>query len=73
FDIDIVLMFLNYLSDDQKASFLEDRKDLLKDKLSDIKKKISTESETKEQNYLHLYTYLENHLKAENNWLKSIS
>jgi DNA-binding PadR family transcriptional regulator len=72
FDIDIVLMFLNSLSDDQKESFIEERKELIKDKLNEIKTKITEESEKKDQNYLHLYTYLENHLKAENTWLKSL-
>jgi len=72
FDIDIVLMFYNSLSDDQKEQFLEERKELIKDKLNDIKVKIADESQKGENNYLHLYTYLENHLKAENTWLKSL-
>lgn len=73
FDIDIVLMFLNSLQDDQKETFIEERRELIKEKLSEIKAKVAEESQQKEPNYLHLYTYLENHLKAENNWLKSLT
>ncbi len=73
FDIDIVLMFYNALSQEQKASFLEDRTDLLKERLNDIKAKLAEEEKKKStENYVHLYTYLENHLKAELSWLKSL-
>ena len=73
FDIDIVLMFLNTLDDEQKDVFIEERKELLKNKLSEIKEKIEVEEKKKgQERNLHLYTYLENHLKAELNWIKSL-
>lgn len=70
FDIDIVLMFFKSLSDEQKEMFIEDRKDLIKEKQVELKQK--AESEPKESSTYHLYNYLENHLKAEVNWLKSL-
>ena len=73
FDIDIVLMFLNSLEADQKETFIEDRKELIKNRLSEIKEKIDSEEKKKgTDTNIHLYTYLENHLKAELNWLKSL-
>jgi DNA-binding PadR family transcriptional regulator len=73
FDIDIVLMFFNTLDAEQKEVFIDERKELLKNKLSEIKEKIDIEEKKKgvEKN-LHLYTYLENHVKAELNWIKSL-
>ena len=73
FDIDIVLMFLSSLEPDQKETFIDDRKELIKNRLTEIKEKIDTEEKKKgQETNLHLYTYLENHLKAELNWLKSL-
>ena len=73
FDIDIVLMFLNSLEPDQKESFIEERKELLKNKISEIKEKVDSEEKKKgAESNLHLYTYLENHLKAELAWLKTL-
>ena len=72
FDIDIVLMFISSLSDEQRSLFLEDRKELIKDKLNSMKTKIDKESKNKESSLMHMYTYIENHLKAEMNWLKSL-
>lgn len=72
FDIDIVLMFLSSLSPEQKESFLEDRKEMIKDRLNAIKNKIETESKVKDSAAINVYTYLENHLKAEMTWLKSM-
>ncbi len=73
FDIDIVLMFINYLADDQKQQFIEQRMGLIKEKLDGIKKKIDTEKgQGGEQSYREIYTYLEHHLKAELSWLKSL-
>ncbi|MGL4369092.1 MAG: PadR family transcriptional regulator [Spirochaetota bacterium] len=73
FDIDIVLMFLNSLEPEQKEAFIEERKELLKNKLSEIKEKIETEEKKKgTESNLHLYTYLENHLKAELSWIKTL-
>ena len=73
FDIDIVLMFINYLPGDQKEQFIEQRISLVKEKLEGIKNKID-EGKTKEgeQSYREIYTYLEHHLKAELSWLKSL-
>jgi len=74
FDIDIVLMFINYLTDDQKKQFIEQRMSLIKDKLEAIKKKIDEEkSQPGEQSYHEIFTYLEHHLKAEMSWLKSLN
>jgi len=72
FDVDIVLMFLTSLSPEQKDSFLEERKELIKNKLSSLKSKIDSESKVKDSSMLAVYTYLENHLKAELSWLKSM-
>jgi len=73
FDIDIVLMFLNSLSPEQKEQFIEDRVEHIKDKMNALKEKIDTELKNNSPNsQLHVYTYLENHLKAELNWLKSL-
>lgn len=74
FDIDIVLMFLKNLTQDQKELFVEDRVQLLKEKLDSIKAKIDTEKKVPEdRSYLKVFTYLEHHLKAELNWLKSLN
>ena len=73
FDIDIVLMFLSSLDADQRENFLEERRELLKTKLTEIKEKIDAEAKKKgPESNMHLYTYLENHLKAELNWIKSL-
>lgn len=71
FDIDIVLMFYNSLSAEQKEQFVEDRLGVIKDKLSSVKEKMKAESRGSQAgSQLHLYSYLENHLKAELSWLK---
>jgi len=71
FDIDIVLMFLDSLSEEQKEQFLEERLSLVKDKIEQIKEKL--ESNSPENNSSkHILTYLDHHLKAELNWLKTL-
>ena len=73
FETDIVLMFVDTLEKDQKEQFIEDRKESLKIRLADIRDKIDIEEKKKGQvNNLHLYTYIENHLKAELSWIKSL-
>jgi len=73
FDIDIVLMFFNYLSSDQKKQFIDQRLALLKDKLEALKGKIEKErANSDEKSFYAIFTYLEQHLKAEMNWLKSL-
>lgn len=73
FDIDIVLMFYNSLAPEQKESFIEDRIEAVKEKLSAIKEKIDEEMKLPEdRSHIHVFTYLENHLKAELGWLRSI-
>jgi len=73
FDIDIVLMFFNSLAPEQRESFIEDRIEAVKEKLSAIKEKIDEESRLpEEKSHIHVFTYLENHLKAELGWLKSL-
>jgi PadR family transcriptional regulator, regulatory protein AphA len=74
FNIDIVLMFLDFLSDEQRAIFVEDRTELIKEKLEAIRNKISREKgvENEMSNYFVL-SYIEQHLKAELSWLKAIN
>jgi DNA-binding PadR family transcriptional regulator len=73
FDIDIVLMFLGSLEKDQKEAFVEERKEYLRDKLTELKDRIDAEEKKKgADNNLYLYTYLEGHLKAELSWLKTL-
>lgn len=71
FDVDIVLMFLDFLSDEQKEQFLEERLSLIKEKIDGIKEKIE-KSSSENNSYRHIHTYLEHHLKAELNWLKTL-
>ena len=73
FDIDIVLMFFNTLNPEMKEQFIEDRLETVKDKLDYIRRKTEEESKLPEtDSQLHIYTYLENHLKAELSWLRSL-
>jgi DNA-binding PadR family transcriptional regulator len=73
FDIDIVLMFYNTLSPELKEQFIEDRIENVKEKVEYIRKKAEEESKLPESNsQLHIYSYLENHLKAELSWLKTL-
>ena len=73
FDIDIVLMFYKYQSQEQKEQFIEDRMSLMKEKLELIRGKISQEEKlSEEESYITILNYLEHHLKAELNWLKTL-
>lgn len=73
FDIDIVLMFLGSLEKDQKESFVEERKEHLREKLNELKERIDAEEKKKgPENNVYLYNYLESHLKAELSWLKTL-
>jgi DNA-binding PadR family transcriptional regulator len=71
FDVDIVLMFFDFLSEEQKEQFLEERTSLIKEKIDSIKEKIDRDTE-EEKSYRHILLYLEHHLKAELNWLKTL-
>ncbi len=71
FDVDIVLMFFNFLSDEQKESFLEERMGVMKEKIESIRNKIE-EGKSDDVSYMHILTYLEHHLRAELNWLKTL-
>jgi len=74
FDIDIVLMFLKNLLPDQKELFVEERILLIKKKLEAIKDKMEEEKKVPEdRSYYRVFSYLEHHLKAELNWLKSVN
>ncbi|OHD69549.1 MAG: hypothetical protein A2W19_00635 [Spirochaetes bacterium RBG_16_49_21] len=74
FDIDIVLMFLNSLTEDQRRQFIEQRLSILKIKSEALKNKIEREKGgDDEKSYLPIFSYLEHHLKAEMSWLKSLS
>ncbi|MCU0844565.1 MAG: PadR family transcriptional regulator [Spirochaetes bacterium] len=73
FDIDIVLMFYNSLMPEQKEAFIEDRMEAVKEKLVNIKEKVDEEMKLpEEKSHIHVFTYLENHLKAELSWLKTL-
>ncbi|HEY1405315.1 MAG TPA: PadR family transcriptional regulator [Spirochaetota bacterium] len=73
FDIDIVLMFFDSLEKDQKEVFIEERREIIKTKLAEIKDKIDKEEKKKTpETNLVLYSYIENHLKAELSWIKSL-
>ena len=70
FDLDILLMFLKSLDTEQTKQFVEDRLEFLNEKLTSIKDKIKDEPKSTEN--IYLYTYIENHLKAELSWVKSV-
>ncbi len=73
FDIDIVLMFYRSLTADQREQFIEERIENVKVKLVEIRQKIEkADSDNDEGTQLHLYTYLEHHLKSEMAWLKTL-
>jgi len=73
FDIDIVLMFFNSLGDDQKNLFIEERKDIIEEKLEDIDVKLSEQkSLSAEESQIHILSYIKEHLKAELIWLNSV-
>jgi DNA-binding PadR family transcriptional regulator len=73
FDIDFVLMFYDSLSNEQKKNFIEDRTSLVEESLLSIRKKIKDSALSSSKNpQIHLYGYLENHLKAEQSWLRSL-
>jgi DNA-binding PadR family transcriptional regulator len=73
FDIDIVLMFYNTLPAELKEQFIEDRIETVKEKVEYIRKKTEEESKLPESgSQVHIYSYLENHLKAELSWLKTL-
>ncbi len=73
FDIDIVLMFFNTLQPEQKEQFIEERMELVKDHLSRIKVKIEEEGAMEDDHsQIHVFNYLEHHLKAELSWLRSL-
>lgn len=73
FETDIILMFIDMLEDDQKEKFVADRKEFIENKLREIQAKISSKNEKEgKQSLIFLYTYLEHHLRAELDWLKSL-
>ena len=62
FDIDIVLMFFNSLSEEQKEQFIEERISTVHEKLDNIKEKIEDNREGEgSQSHAHLLAYLEKH------------
>ena len=70
FEIDILLLFLNSLDKEQKENYIEERIEILNDKLTKIKEKIK--ELPKSSDNLHVFTYIENHLKAELAWVKTL-
>jgi len=74
FDIDIVLMFYKYLSEEHREQFIEDRNRIIKEKIDSIKSRIEEEKNLPEdKSYINIFQYLEQHLKAELNWLKTLN
>ena len=63
-------MFFDNLAEEQKEQFLEERTALIKEKIDSIKEKI--EKDADDNSYRHILSYLEHHLKAELNWLKTL-
>lgn len=73
FEADIILMFLSMLESEQKEKFVADRREFIENKLNEIKAKISSQpAKEGEPSQIFLYTYLEYHLEAELEWLKSL-
>jgi PadR family transcriptional regulator, regulatory protein PadR len=70
FESDIVLMFADSLEASQKEVFIEDRKEFLTNKLNELQETIG--SKKKSVKPLSLFNYIENHLKTELAWIKSI-
>ncbi len=73
FDIDIVLMFLNFLSDEQKTQFVKERLEVVNDKMNSISKKLEKASPEDGESAIFILSYIDQHLKAENEWLKSLN
>ncbi len=74
FDIDYVLMFYDTLSGEQKELFIEERLKLVEEKLLSVREKIQNHALSSKNNpQEHLYKYMENHLKAEQTWLRSLN
>lgn len=71
FEIDIILMFLNTLDTEDRKEFIEDRQEFIKKRLSEMKDIIAEETKKKSAN-IPLWTYIDYHLKAELNWIKSL-
>ena len=70
FDIDILLLFLNSLEGEQMATFIEERTEYLNDNLNSIREKIKDTPKTSDN--FNVFNYIENHLKAELLWIKSL-
>jgi len=70
FDIDVVLLFLESLSEDQKEEFLERRLESIKEQIAEMEEQLSGKKNTPT---LLVHSYILEHLKAELNWLNSIN
>ncbi len=70
FDIDILLLFISSLDNEQKENYIEEKTDLLNSKLSKIKEDIKNLPKSSDKH--NIYAYIENHLKAELSWIKSL-
>ncbi len=71
FDADIILMFLKSLPEEQRLSFLKKRINEVEERLKHISDKIKS-SKKDELFPEHVLTYIQHHLKAEKEWLKSL-
>lgn len=73
FDIDIVLMFYNTLTKDQKEHFVEERIEYIQKKISEITKKMQKEKENSSPfSQYNVYSYLDYHMRAELNWIEEL-
>ncbi len=70
FNIDLLLMLIHTLDKRHKRILFEEREVFINEKLSLIREETKAEPETSEK-YL-INTYIEKHLKAELEWIKSI-
>ncbi len=74
FDIDIVLMFFNSLTDEQQKHFIDERLKVINEKIESIHEKIDSEKAgDNKKSYLNVLSYIDFHLKAELGWLESQS
>jgi len=67
FSVDVILMFLNFLDENEREHFIKNRIECINDRLLSINEQINEDKEN-----IHLYSYIESHLMAELDWIKSL-
>ena len=70
FNADMLLLHIDGLTQLQREEFLEERTEFIKMKMDHVKE--ASHNNITKINYKHILTYLEQHLKAEMTWLKSL-